>query len=53
MEQGVELCAQGPTDWGSDGREFLRELEECVPQTEAETCPRKQGPQGIVSRSPI
>ena len=47
VEQGVALCAPGLADRGGDGREFLRELEERVPQAEAETCPRTQRPQTL------
>jgi hypothetical protein len=43
-EQGVELCASCLTDWGRESHEFLRELEEGVAQTAAETCPRQQPP---------
>src|SRR5262245_27435239 len=42
VQQGVELCAQGLAHGRRDGDEFLRELQERVPQAEAETCSRKE-----------
>jgi hypothetical protein len=42
VPQGVELGAQRLAERGRDGREFLREFEECVAQADAEACPRKQ-----------
>jgi hypothetical protein len=38
----VELCTEGLTDWGRNGHECLRELEERVAQADAEARSREQ-----------
>src|SRR5262249_17935235 len=49
VQEGVELRAERLTERGRDGGEFLREFEECVAQTGAQTRSRKQRPQTLGS----